>query len=138
MKIRIRVGNRSQRVHEIAEPNGLQWNIGFALRVDIDRHQVILAVDLQPVAGIEYQCDRIRTARGHLGGEIADGLAHVVLRQIGRRGDVEAGIAEQLRHSFAVVCCVGQRRHRAIGRLADDQRHAAFRERDMSGAKLER
>ena len=98
---------RPQCVHEIVKPDGLQRNVGFAFRIDVDRHEIILAVDLQPVAGIEYQRHRVGSAASDLGGEFADRLAHVVLRQIGSRGYVEAGTGEQFRHSLGVVLSGG-------------------------------
>ena len=78
------------------------------------------------MAGIEHQRDGVGSARRHFGREVADGLAHVVLRQIGSGGNLEARIGEQFRHSLAVVLGVGQRRNGAVGRLADDQRNAVF------------
>jgi hypothetical protein len=41
------------------------------------------------------------------GGELADRLAQIVLRQIGSRRDFETGIAQQLRHGLGVIAGLG-------------------------------
>ena len=91
----------------------------------------ILAVDLQAMARIEHQRNGIGALRRHLGRELADLLAHLVLRQIGRAGHVESGIGEQLRHRLRVVGRIGQRRHGAVSRLADDERDTVFGKRRL-------
>ena len=84
----------SQCIHDIVEPDGLQRDIGFTLRIDIYRHEIVLAIDLQSVAGIEQQRHGVRAARGHFGREIAHGLTHVVLRKVGSRCHFKASAAE--------------------------------------------
>jgi hypothetical protein len=82
--------HRSQRVQDVVEPHRLQRNVGFALRIDVDRHQKILAVDLQPVARIEHQRDGIGAFRGHPRGEVAHSGAQLVLREIRSGQHLEA------------------------------------------------
>ncbi|MEY9118514.1 hypothetical protein ABIE86_007246 [Bradyrhizobium diazoefficiens] len=117
---------RAERVEQVVQPHALERNVGFALGIEIDRHQIVLAVDLKPVAGVEHQRDGVGAAGADLAGEIRDRRAHLVLREVGRCGDGEAGIAEQLGHALGVVGGVGQLRHRAIGGLADHQRKPRF------------
>ncbi len=99
------------------------------------------------MAGIEHQRDGVGAAGADLVGEIRDRRAHLVLCQIGRGGDAEAGMAEQLGHAFGVVGGVGQLGHGAIGGLADHQRKPCFgcgigrrrqlRERKKTGCEQE-
>ena len=118
--------HRGQRVQDVVETHRLQRNVGFALRIDVDRHQKILAVDLQAVARIEHQRDGIGAFRRHLGREVADLGAQFVLRQIGGGQHLEAGLGQHLRHRLGVVGRIGQRNHGAVVRLADHQRDTVF------------
>jgi len=58
----------------------LNGNIGFTLHIDVDGNEVILAVDLQAVAGIKHQGNGIGTLGCQLPREFADLLAQLVLR----------------------------------------------------------
>ena len=71
-RMRILLGTAFKRVEDIVQPHRLQRNVGFPPGVDIDRHQIVLAIDLQAVAGIEHQRDCVRAFRRDLGGEVAD------------------------------------------------------------------
>ncbi|KAH2839854.1 hypothetical protein KXW36_001628, partial [Aspergillus fumigatus] len=102
---------RAKRVQQIVQPHALKRNVGLALGIEVHRHQVILAVDLRAVAGIEHQRDRVGAAGADLAGEIGDRLPHLALAEIGGRGDAEAGIAEQFRHAVGVVGGVRQGRY---------------------------
>jgi hypothetical protein len=88
--------HRGQRVQDVVEAHRLQRNIGFPFRIDVDRHQKILAVDLQPVARIEHQRDGIGAFRRHPGREVADLGAQLVLRQIGGGQHLETGLGQHL------------------------------------------
>lgn len=124
-------------VFRVVEAYRLQGNVGLPLRVDIDRHQKILAVDLQAVAGVKHQRDGVGTFRRHLRCEIADLGAHLGLRQIGRGRHLETGIAQQLRHGLGVIDRIRQLWDRTIGRLTDHQREAVLRECGL-GAEQDR
>ena len=76
--------HRRQCVENVIETHRLQRNVGFPLRIDVDRHQEILAVDLQAVAGVEDEGNGIGTLLRHLGGEVPDLGPQFGLRQIGR------------------------------------------------------
>ena len=135
----------AERVEHVVQPHALQRNVGLALGIEIHGNEIVLAVDLQAVAGIEHQGDRIGAAGTDLAGEVRDRRPHLVLRQIGGGRDGKAGVAEQLRHALGVVGGVGQLRHRPIGGLADHQREPRFgrgigrnhqlREREKTGSK---
>src|SRR5216683_2132459 len=115
--------NRGQRVHHVGEPRRLERHVGFALDLRIDRHEEVLAVDLQAVAGIEHQRNGVRSFLGDHAREIADRPAHVALGEIGRLQDLEPGGAQEFRHGLGVVGRVRQRRDRGVVRVADDERN---------------
>ena len=71
--------HRGQRIEDVVDAHRLHRNVGFTLHIDIDRHQKILAVDLQAVTGVKDHRDGIRTPGGDLAGEFADFLPHLVL-----------------------------------------------------------
>ena len=127
--------HRRQRVQDVVEAHRLDRNVGFPLRIDVDRNQKILAVDLQAVAGVKHQRHGIGALGRDLAGEFADRLPHLALRKIGRGRNLEAGIGQQLRDRPGVIGRIGQRRHRAIGGLADHQREAIFGGRRMCSQK---
>jgi hypothetical protein len=122
----MRILVRAQRVQEVVKPHRLQRHVSLALGIKIDGDEKIFAVDLQAMAGIEHQRHGVGPAGRDFGGKVGDSLPHVVLREIARRCHGKARRVQQLRHVPGVIGGVGQRRHGAIARLPDHQRHAAF------------
>jgi hypothetical protein len=76
------------------------------------------------VARVEYEGNGIGALLRHLGCEVSDLGPQFGLRQIGGGQHLKAGIGQHLRYGFGVVGRIGKRHHRAIVRLADDERNA--------------
>ena len=92
-----------------------------ALKLDIDRHQIIAAVDLHAVAGVVDH--RHLRPRG-IAQEIADRRLHRRAVEVDAFGHHEADVAQALCHRARIVGRIGQRPDMRIGAVADHQRNA--------------
>ena len=76
---------------DVGEAEGLDGDVALPLDAGVDRDEIVDAVDLEAVTGIVEERHGAIAAGGDLGGEIADGAAHVALVEVGQRGNLEAG-----------------------------------------------
>jgi hypothetical protein len=102
--------------------HGLQPHLGLAVQPGVDRDEVVLARDLQPVPGVEEQPDL-----GALEplGEPGQRRQHGGVVEVGGLEDLEAEAAQGGRDGPGVVGRVGQGGGLGVGAVADDQRHPA-------------
>ncbi len=114
---------RCQRAGEIGKPERLDRDIGFTRQGRIDRHIVIITIELQSVAGEVDEHDRIRPRSPGLGEKVAEGASDVVRPEIAGAGHVEPRSRQCLRHEPGIV---GGRWKSAprIGSIADHQSQA--------------
>ena len=110
--------------HEF-ELHRLELEVALALELGVDRHQVVLRADLQPVPGVEEQRD---VGIGELVGEGPQGAVELAPVGVERLDDLEADGLQGRRHVARVVQRVGERRGALIGAVADDQRDARLGE----------
>ena len=88
------------------------------LKLDIDRHQIIAAVDLNAVAGVVDHRD-LRPRR--LAQEIADRLLHRRAVEVDAFGHREADVAQALCDRARIVGRIGQRPDMGVGAVADHE-----------------
>ena len=62
----------------------------------VDRHEIVVAGDLQAVTRVVDEHDSVRTTLGNLGGEVLQHLDHLVMIEVGRLDDFEAGRVQEL------------------------------------------
>ncbi len=110
--------------HHQVERQGLVEQVALALEGGIDRQQVVLAGDLDAVAGI---VDHRHVGLFRLEAEVAQGMLHAELIEIDPEVDVEVGLTQGLGDRFRVVARIGQLLGVLIGRVTDHQRHPLFR-----------
>ena len=91
------------------------------LKCEIDRHQIVAAVDLHAMAGVVDH--RHLAARG-LAQEIADRLLHRRAVEIDAFGDGKADVAQAFCNGMRVIGRIGQRLDMGIGAVADHERDA--------------
>lgn len=117
--------HRRERLREIRDPDRLQWHVDVALNVGVDRDKIILALELQSVAGKINQRDRVRPRGRNLAEELAESFPQCRLIEILRAGDGEARGRERVGNEAGVV---GRRRQRAgpVVVVADHQRKSNF------------
>jgi hypothetical protein len=110
-------------VEDAGQAGHLREHIAFIGRMGVDRHQVIEATGLDPVSGIIKQRDvgADQFMAEFLQGVVEGGFVEVELRAAADHEKAER--QQRIRHQPGVGRGVGQRRHRAIGRIADHQRH---------------
>ena len=99
----------------------LELEVALALELGVDRHQVALQADLQPVSRVEEERD---VGIGELVGEDPHGAVELAPVGIERLDDIESDGLQRRRHVAGVVQRVGERRGALIGAVADDQRNA--------------
>ena len=117
---------RGELTDVVAGPQRLDRHIGIAVDRGIDRHEIVVAAQLQPVAGQIHHRDRVRPRGFGLVDEVAKTLAQRVAIEIAGADHVEAGRLQGLRDQAGIVGRGRQRRFR-IGGIADHQRNALFR-----------
>ncbi|BBO06694.1 hypothetical protein SG09_60440 [Bradyrhizobium ottawaense] len=106
------------------ERESLVEDIGIGFQRGVGRNEIIVAVQLDPVAGIIDDGD-VGLAR--LAAELAQGLAHVDDAQVELDvHGVEAGLPEHASDQRGVVHRIGQPGHALVGGIADDESHALF------------
>ncbi len=66
-------------------------------------------------------------------GELAHQIGHVVHLEVVAFDDIETEALERRRHASGVPHRIGQGRHRRIGAVADDERHAALGNGSLGG-----
>ena len=117
---------RGELANIVADPQRLDRNVGIAVDRGIDRHEIILAAQLQPVAGQIHHRDRVRPRGFGLVDEVAKTLAQRVAIEVAGADHVKAGRLQGLRDQAGIVGRGRQRRFR-IGAIADHERNALFR-----------
>ena len=122
--------------HHEVERQGLVEQVALALEGGIDRQQVILAGDLDAVAGVE---DDRRVGPFGLEAEVPERVLHAELIEIGLEVDLEVGVTQRVRDRGRIVARVGQLVSVLIGRVADHQRHPLGRRRagDVADAEAQ-
>jgi hypothetical protein len=96
-------------------------HLGPGLKLDVDRHQIVAAIDLHAMAGVIDE-GYLRAYR--LQQEIADRLLHCVAVEIEAFRDGKSDITQASRDRMRIVRRIGQRLDVRIGAVADHQRHA--------------
>ena len=92
-------------------------------KLDIDRRQVIAAVDLHAVTGVVDH--RHLRPRG-IAQEVADRHLHRRAIEVGAFGHYEADVAQAFCHRARIIGRIGQRPDTRIGAVADHQRDAPY------------
>ena len=122
---------RSSGGAHVVDRDHLVAQADFVLQFRVGRHQVVLALILHGVAGVEEQR---RVGVRHLPRELLHGLVQRPLVGIRRQHDVKSEGAERRRDILGVVLRVGEGQ---VGILvvgiSDHQSDAAFRERRVGG-----
>ena len=118
---------RFDRGEEAIEWNRLVLDVEIPLELGVGRHQIIRAVHLEPMTGVEH--DRhVGVAR--VQGKLADRAPQIEGEDVAANLDhVEADVLEQLGDRGSVVRRVGKRDRVLIARVADDERDAFLRQR---------
>ncbi len=101
--------------------DGLDFHVAFALYARRRRDQVVAAVELHAVAGVEEEADGIGPRLLEARAEFLDGAFHRDLVGVAARDDLESKTGQRLAHQPGIVRRVGQR-SALIGAVADDQR----------------
>ena len=83
-------GKRRKRLGEIRNANGLQRHVDVALDIGVDRHEIILALELQAIAGEIDQRDCIGSRGRDLAEEFAKRFPQRRLIEVPRAGDRES------------------------------------------------
>ena len=96
--------------------------VAGAFELGIDRHEVVLAVNLQAVAGIEEQRE---VGAVELAAELADRVVHGAPIEIAAFHHIEAKPAQRRRHVARVIGRIGQAAGDAVVAVADDERDLA-------------
>ena len=111
-------------LHDAGQRHQRQVDFRFELDQRVDRHQIVLAVHLQPVAGIEEQRDL-----GLFGGaaELDQRLHQRAPVEIGAAEHLEAQPLQLLRQVGGVVLRVPQLPDMLVGRISDHQCDAFLR-----------
>ena len=113
--------DRGERAAEIGDAERLDRHARVTLDRRVHRHEIILAVVLEPVSREVDEGDRVRARGLRLLEEIAEGTADRILVEVAGADDVEAGLPKSLRHEARVIGG-GRERPGAIIRVADDER----------------
>ena len=118
------LGAALELLHDARQRDQRNVDLGLVFDLRVDRHEIVLAIHLQAVAGIEEQRDV-----GLLGGpaELDQRLDQRAAVEVGAADHLEAERLEALRHVVGVVARIGELRREFIGRVADDQRNARSR-----------
>ena len=106
--------------HQI-EIDGAEIEIGLGLDLGVDRHEIVLAGDLQSVAGVEQQR---HVGVRQLFAEAPHRRAHALIIEVEPADHLEAQSLQRRRHVGGVVGRVLQLRRVLVGGVADHQRHA--------------
>ncbi len=124
-------GQRRERMNEIGHPNRLDRRVGVAPDLGVDRHEIIVAVVLDPAAGEVDESLQIGPGRRRLVEKVAQRRAQRLAVEIARADHIESGRLQRLGDEAGVVGGRGQRLI-PIGLLADDERNARIGRRDFA------
>ena len=112
-----------ERPRIVGEANRLGRHVEIAGNRCIDRHEVVLTLELQAVAAQIDECDRVGSGgRGFLE-EVLEGPPQRFLVEIAGTDHVEAGSLQGLGNKTGVVGR-GRQLARLVAGIADDQRDA--------------
>ena len=113
-----------QLLQDVVEIDRLIFYIGIEFEFRVNRHEIIVAGDLDAMPGVEYRRN-IRPDRPSR--ELAQFRAHVRHPEIGPDGHfVELGRREQVADRDRVARWVGQISDRFVCSVADHEGHAPF------------
>ena len=112
-----------ERPQQVEQADTLDRDLAVAVEPRVDRDQVVVAFELQRIAVVIDECDRIGPRGVHLVEELAEQAPHVVRVDVGALDDLEADAGQRLGDQAAVGERGLQRPFR-IGRIADHQRDA--------------
>ena len=104
---------------EVGHAQRIDRNVGVAVDLRVDRHEVVVAVVLHASPGEIDERLHLRSRRGRLVEKVPERCAKGLAVEVARADDVEAGGLQGLGDKSGVV---GRRRERLIpiGRVADD------------------
>ena len=128
---------RGELADVVAGPQRLDRHVGIAVDRGIDRHEIVLARQLQPVTGQIHHRDRVRPRAFGFLDEVAKTLAQGVAIEVAGADHVEACRLQGLRDQTGIVGRGCQRRFR-IGGIADHQRDTLFRLLRGGGVRMSR
>jgi hypothetical protein len=114
-------GRGLEHRHHLLHVEALLAHVGGRTLLRVHRQQVVAPVDLHAMAGVVQQ--RLGAARLQPLGQLRQGLLHALAAGVVQRQHLEAQPAQQRAHRLGVAHRIDQRGH-AVGRVADDQRHA--------------
>ena len=107
-------------VEQLLHVHRVRHHVGLALDATGDRDEVVVAVDLHPVAGEVEEADAVGA---ELGAEVVDRLLHLLLRRVDLEVDFEVRAFERAGDRLGVVARVRQRGAGVVG-VADHEREA--------------
>ena len=110
--------------------DGAEIEIGLGPQGRVDGDEIVLVADGDAMPGI---VDQARLGAVELLGELAHQIGHVVHLEVVAFDDIETEALERRRHASGVPHRIGQGRHRRIGAVADDERHAALGNGSLGG-----
>ena len=117
---------RGERHGVIRQAEGFGRDVHVAGDPGIDRREIILSLELQPVAAEIDERDGLGSGGRCLAEKLPEGPPHRILIEIARPADIEAGGLERLRDEAGIVRR-GRQGARLIVGIADDQRDALLR-----------
>ncbi len=110
--------------HQIGRDR-LDIDVGFPLDLRLHRDQEVLALDLQPVAGIIEEAGRLGARIAELVAEVDDRPLHRVLVSVLHLDHVEPDPTQGLCHQLRIIGRIGEVADlAAIRRISDHQRDA--------------
>jgi hypothetical protein len=115
-------------LHDPLDGNSLVLDVDVALKRGVDGYQIIDAAHLDAMPGIEDHRD---VGIAHAIGEIAEYLTHIGQTEVAIGFDhFEAHGAKQRFHGIGITGWIHESANMGIGAVADDKRHALFRQRE--------
>ncbi len=118
-------GQRGELAKVVADPQALDRNVGVAIDGRVDRDEIVLAGELQPITRKINHRDGVGAGRLGLLHEIAEALAQGVAIEVAGADHVEARGLQGLRNQAGIVGGGGKRRL-GVGAVADHQCDALF------------
>jgi hypothetical protein len=106
---------------EIEQTHALDRDIAVAIELRVDRDEIVVALELERVAVVVDERDRVGPCGIHLGEEFAEQTPHVARVDVGALDDLEADAGQGLRDKAAIGERRGDRALR-VGGISDDQR----------------
>ena len=108
---------------------GFDHDVRFALDNGVDRYEVILVIDLQPVTRVIEKPDRRATRRGETTAKFLDGALHCLLVCVDAFDNVEAETPQSGGNEARIIGGIGQRLLVYVGAVADDEGNSLRAER---------